>query len=45
MSWELARLLAELHVAFNTKGYDMELGSKNLSIAKGFIGKTTNALS
>ena len=29
----------------NTNGYDMELGSKNLSIAIGFIGKTTNALS
>ena len=34
----------KIKIIVNTKGYDMELGSKNLSIAIGFIGKTTNAL-
>ena len=34
-----------IKITINNKDYDMELGSKNLSIAVGFIGKTTNALS
>ena len=35
----------KIKITINTKGYDMELGSKHLIIAIGFIGKTTNALS
>ena len=35
----------KMKLTINTKGYDMELGSKNLSITIGFIGKITNALS
>ena len=34
-----------MKLTVNTKGYDMELGSKNLSITIGFIGKTTHVLS
>ena len=35
----------KIKITINTKGYDMELCSKHLSVAIGFIGKTTNALS
>ena len=37
--------IEKIKIIVNTKGYDIELGSKNLSIATGFIGKTINALS
>ena len=35
----------KIKITINTKGCDMELGSKNLSVAIVFIGKITNALS
>ena len=42
---DLKEFTEKIKIIVNTKGYDMELGSKNLNIAIGFIGKTTNALS
>ena len=42
---DLKEFTEKIKITVNTKGYDMEVGSKNLSIAIGFIGKTTNALS
>ena len=42
---DLEEFTKKIKIIVNTKGYDMELGSKNLSIATGFIGKTINALS
>ena len=42
---DLKEFTEKVKITINTKGYDMELGSKNLSIIIGFIGKTTNALS
>ena len=42
---DLKEFTEKVKITINTKGYDMELGSKNLSIAIGFIRKTTNALS
>ena len=42
---DLKGFIEKIKITINTKGYDMELGSKNLSITIGFIGKTTNALS
>ena len=42
---DLREFTKKIKITINTKGYDMELGSKNLSVAIGFIGKTTNALS
>ena len=42
---DLKEFTKKVKITINTKGYDMELGSKNLSIIIGFIGKTTNALS
>ena len=42
---DLREFTEKIKITINTKGYDMELGSKNLSVAIGFIGKTTNALS
>ena len=41
---DLREFNEKIKITINTKGYDMELGSKNLSVAIGFIGKTTNAL-
>ena len=42
---DLKEFIEKIKITVNTKGYDMELGSKNLSISIRFIGKTTNALS
>ena len=42
---DLKEFTEKIKITINTKGYDMELGSKNFSIVIGFIGKTTNALS
>ena len=42
---DLKEFTEKVKITINTKGYDMELGSNNLSIIIGFIGKTTNALS
>ena len=42
---DLREFIEKIKITINTKGYDMELGSKNLSVAIEFIGKTTNALS
>ena len=42
---DIKEFTEKIKIIVNTKGYDMELGSKNLSIATGFIGKTINALS
>ena len=42
---DLKEFTEKIKITINTKGYDMELGSKNFSIAIGFIWKTTNALS
>ena len=42
---DLKEFTEKIKIIVNTKGYDMELGSKNLNITIGFIGKTTNALS
>ena len=42
---DIKEFTEKIKIIVNTKGYDMELGSKNLSIAIGFIGKITNALS
>ena len=42
---DLKEFTEKIKITVNTKGYDIELGSKNLSIIIGFIGKTTNALS
>ena len=42
---DLKEFTEKVKITINTKGYDMELGSKNLSIIIGFIGKITNALS
>ena len=42
---DLMEFTEKIKITINTKGYDMEFGSKNLSVAIGFIGKTTNALS
>ena len=42
---DLREFTEKIKITINTKGYDMEPGSKNLSITIGFIGKTTNALS
>ena len=42
---DLKEFIEKIKITVNIKGYDMELGSKNLSITIGFIGKTTNALS
>lgn len=42
MYWNLQKRCTKIIV--NTKGYDMQLESKNLSIAVRFIGKTTKAL-
>ena len=40
---DLREFTEKIKITINTK--DMEFGSKNLSVAIGFIGKTTNALS
>ena len=42
---DLQEFTEKIKIIINTKGYDMELGSKNLNIAIRFIRKTTNALS
>ena len=42
---DLKEFTEKIKITINTKGYDMELGSKNLSITIGFIGETTNDLS
>ena len=42
---DLEEFTKKIKIIVNTKGYDMELGSKNLSITIGFTRKTTNALS
>lgn len=42
MYWNLQKRCMKIVV--NTKGYDMQLESKNLSIAVRFIGKTIKAL-
>ena len=42
---DLREFIEKIKIIINTKGYEMKLGSKNLSISIGFIGKTTNALS
>ena len=42
---DLREFTEKIKITINTKGYDMELGSKNLSVDIGFIGKTRNALS
>ena len=42
---DLKEFTKKIKIIVNTKCYDMELGNKKLSIAIGFIGKTTNALS
>ena len=42
---DIKEFTEKIKIIINTKGYDMELGSKNLSITIGFIGKITNALS
>ena len=42
---DLKEFTEKIKITINTKGYDMEPGSKNLSIIIGFIGKTTNSLS
>ena len=42
---DLREFTEKIKITINTKGYDMEVGSKNLSVVIGFIGKTTNALS
>ena len=34
---DLKEFTEKIKITINTKGYDMELGSKNLSIAIGFI--------
>ena len=41
---DLKEFIEKIKIIVNTKEYDMELESKNLSIAIGFIGKITNAL-
>ena len=42
---DLREFTEKIKITINTKGYDMEFGSKNLSVTIRFIGKTTNALS
>ena len=41
---DLREFTKKIKITINTKGYDMELGSKNLSVAIEFIEKTTNAV-